>query len=123
PVAARSRTGLSEGVRAVRSTLQVLLPAQHAVVVVTSVAPGDGKSFISSNLALAWARAGREVVIVGGDLRRPELGRYFAEAADGAGLADLLRERASQGSITRAEVEAKLNETRYPRLRVLPSGA
>lgn len=123
PVASRSRTGLSEGLRAVRSTLQVLLPAHRAVIVLTSVAPGDGKSFISSNLALAWARAGRQVVLVGGDLRRPELGRYFDDAADGPGLAELLLERGTHGSITEAGVAGMLNETAYPRLRVLPAGA
>ncbi|GAB2973949.1 polysaccharide biosynthesis tyrosine autokinase [Actinotalea caeni] len=123
PVAARSRTNLSEGFRAVRSTLQVLLPARHAAFVVTSVGPGDGKSFASANLAVAWARAGRQVVILGGDLRRPELGTYFADAADGPGLAELLEENAAGTPVTEAAVEARLNDTQHARLRVLPSGA
>lgn len=123
PVASRSRTNLSEGFRTVRSTLQVLLPARHAAFVLTSVGPGDGKSFVSANLAVAWARAGRQVIILGGDLRRPELGTYFREAADGAGLAELLEAHESGAGISAADVEARLNETAYPRLRVLPSGA
>lgn len=121
PVAENERTDLSEGFRTLRSTLQVLLPPREGVIVVTSVEPGDGKSFVSANLALAWARAGRRVILVGGDLRRPDLGRYFGDSADGEGLAEILEEDESADSV--GDVESRINSTRYRRLRVLPAGA
>jgi len=123
PVARNERTDLSERLRTLRSTLQVFLPPGEAVIVVTSVEPGDGKSFVSANLAMAWARAGKSVILVGGDLRRPDLGRYFDEAADGEGLADILQEHEVGDPLARDSVESRLNTTRYRRLRVLPAGA
>jgi capsular exopolysaccharide synthesis family protein len=123
PVAHNERTDLSERLRTLRSTLQVFLPRRAAVAVVTSVEPGDGKSFVSANLAMAWARAGKTVILVGGDLRRPDLGRYFGDAADGDGLADILSDHEVGETLSRGDVESRLNTTRYRRLRILPAGA
>ena len=123
PVASNERTDLSERLRTLRSNLAVFLPPREAAFVVTSVEPGDGKSFVSANLALAWARAGKRVILVGGDLRRPNLARYFGEAADGEGLADILEEHEAGDSLSVASVDSRLNSTRYRRLQVLPSGA
>jgi succinoglycan biosynthesis transport protein ExoP len=123
PTADRRRTPLAEDLRSLRTTLQVLLPAHHAAVVFTSVEPGEGKTFVSANLALAWAKAGREVVLVGGDLRRPTLDEYFGAAAEGPGLAELLQRAAEGGQPpSQRDVEAYLQATDYPGLRVLPSG-
>lgn len=121
PVASNDRTDLGEGLRTARLTVQVLVPPQGAIVV-TSVEPGDGKSFVSANLALAWARAGKRVILVGGDLRRPVLSRYFGEAADGAGLAEVLQEWDSASQLREQDVLRQLNNTRYRRLRILPAG-
>ena len=41
------------------------------VIVVTSAVPGEGKSFVSSNLAIATAKLGRRVLIIDADMRRP----------------------------------------------------
>jgi capsular exopolysaccharide synthesis family protein len=123
PAASRKRTALNEGLRALRTTLQVLLPQANDVVVLTSVEPGDGKTFVSANLALAWARTGKRVVLVGGDLRNPSLGDYFGDAADGAGLTELLRATAVRKAAPTADaVEANLNRTKFRGLRILPSG-
>ncbi|TQM24313.1 capsular exopolysaccharide synthesis family protein [Microbacterium kyungheense] len=123
PVSRNERTDLSERLRTLRSTLQVFLPPREAVVVITSVEPGDGKSFVSANLAMAWARAGKSVILVGGDLRRPDLGRYFDDAADGEGLSDILQEHEVGEPLEPRAVDARLNTTRYRRLRLLPAGA
>lgn len=123
PVAENDRTDLSERLRTLRSTVQVFLPARGAAFVVTSVEPGDGKSFVSANLALAWSRAGKEVILVGGDLRRPGLGRYLGDAADGSGLSDILSEHEVGEALPRDAVESRLNATAHRRLRVLPAGA
>ncbi len=47
------------------------------VLQVTSPSPGDGKSSITSNLAIAMAQAGKRVILFDGDLRRPEQHRIF----------------------------------------------
>lgn len=123
PAAGRARTTLNEGLRSLRTTLQVLLPPGTDVIVVTSVEPGDGKTFISSNLALAWARMGRQVILVGGDLRRAGLEEYFGAGATGPGLTELLHASTASGpGVSRADVADALTTTPYERLRILPSG-
>lgn len=122
PAGDRKRTALAEDLRSLRTTLQVLLPTTGAAVVFTSVEPGEGKTFISANLAVAWAKAGRDVILVGGDLRRPTLDHYFGAAADGPGLSTLLQRAAESGVHSVADIEAVLRSTEYPGLRVLPSG-
>ncbi|GAB3611878.1 polysaccharide biosynthesis tyrosine autokinase [Humibacter ginsengisoli] len=124
PAAGRKRTSLNEGLRALRTTLQVLLPQGNDIVVVTSVEPGDGKTFISSNLALAWARTGKRVVLVGGDLRKPSLADYFGDVATGRGLTELLQSAATNGSAPNAEtIAACLNRTKFRGLSILPAGS
>lgn len=123
PTADRKRTPLNEGLRALRTTLQVLLPASGAVIVFTSVEPGDGKTFVSANLALAWARTGKRVILVGGDLRRPNLGEYYGEAGDGPGLTELLQLAAHSGkALQQEQVEGFLHTSTFHGLRVLPAG-
>jgi polysaccharide biosynthesis transport protein len=123
PAAGRARTALNEGLRSLRTTLQVVLPPGPVAVVITSVEPGEGKTFLSSNLALAWARMGKRVVLIGGDLRNAGLEQYFGEAGTGPGLTELLQEAARTGSSpTPDEIRSALHDTPYPGLSVLPAG-
>jgi capsular exopolysaccharide synthesis family protein len=124
PAAGRARTTLNEGLRSLRTTLQVLLPSSSKVIVVTSVEPGDGKTFISSNLALTWARMGKRVVLIGGDLRKAGLEEYFGEAAAGVGLTELLQSASLYGGApSPSEIADSVKETPYDGLSILPSGA
>ena len=63
-------------------------------IVVTSAAPGDGKTTIAANLALAFAREGRRVLLVDCDLRRAAVHRLF-KVRKSPGLAQVLDGRAS----------------------------
>ncbi|HEX8914674.1 MAG TPA: polysaccharide biosynthesis tyrosine autokinase, partial [Humisphaera sp.] len=58
-------------------------------ILVTSAGPGDGKSTTAANLAVALAKAGRRVLLVDADLRKPVQHTVFAAAA-GTGLSDVL---------------------------------
>ncbi|GAB3800273.1 hypothetical protein GCM10028798_14530 [Humibacter antri] len=124
PAAGRKRTSLNEGLRALRTTLQVLMPQGNDAIVVTSVEPGDGKTFISSNLAIAWARTGKHVVLVGGDLRKPSLPDLFGDIATGRGLTELLQSAATNGQAPSTEqIAACLNRTKFRGLSILPAGS
>lgn len=124
PALSRARTPLNEGFRGLRTSLQVLDRNPGAAFVVTSVEPKDGKTFASANLAVTWARSGKSVILVGGDLRRPELAAYFGEAADGSGLAELLEGNLNDGTAVTPElVREALTETEIKGLRLLPSGS
>jgi len=51
--------------------------AGPVMMTVSSPGPGDGKSFVSSNLALSFAEAGYRTLLIDGDIRRGELHRMF----------------------------------------------
>jgi len=61
----------------------------HKVLLVTSPQPGEGKTTTTARLATALAAEGRNVLVIGGDLRRPSLSLSLG-ADQGPGLADLL---------------------------------
>ena len=64
--------------RLIRSNLQFILGGMNdKVVVVTSTVSGEGKSFISINLAASLAMLGKKVVLVGMDIRCPKLAEYL----------------------------------------------
>ena len=95
-----------------RTNLELTLigDTPHAIAI-TSWAPGEGKSVVTSALAVALARSGRRVVAVDADLRRPRLharlGRKF-----GPGLADL----------PHSDVASILSPTSEDRLFLMPAG-
>jgi len=83
------------------------------VVTVTSPGSGDGKSFVSSNLALAFAYAKQRTLLVDADLRRGALHRVLNRRRQ-PGLTDFL-----VGEVARAPV---LQTTSHPSLDFLASG-
>ncbi|MDO4225535.1 MAG: capsular biosynthesis protein, partial [Bergeyella zoohelcum] len=60
------------------------------VVFVTSTVKGEGKTFTSVNLALALANPSKKVIIVGSDIRNPQLQRYNTARRGLAGLTEYL---------------------------------
>ena len=70
-------TLMSETFRNVRTNLQFMFKSDQKVILVTSTVSGEGKSFISSNLAISLSLLGKKVVIVGLDIRKPGLNKVF----------------------------------------------
>ena len=63
-----------EAFRVLRTNLQFVdIDAGSKVFVVTSSMPGEGKSTTAANVAIAMAQAGQEVLLMDGDLRRPQV--------------------------------------------------
>src|SRR5215471_15227228 len=82
---------VAESFRAVRTSLLLSSPdAPSKVLIVTSGMPQEGKSFVSLNLAVAFARNGCKVLLVDADLRCRTLSRVI-DARIGIGLSDVLR--------------------------------
>jgi succinoglycan biosynthesis transport protein ExoP len=82
-------------------------------LLVTSPAPGDGKTTSTSNLAIAMAKAGQRVVLVDADLRRPTQHKVF-ELDVKAGLSNLMA-----GT---ADLAAVIYPTAIENLDVIPAG-
>ena len=68
---------MSETFRNIRTNLQFMLDNDKKVILVTSTVSGEGKSFISANLAISLSLLGKKVVIVGLDIRKPGLNKVF----------------------------------------------
>ncbi|WP_353114305.1 polysaccharide biosynthesis tyrosine autokinase [Microbacterium sp.] len=87
--------GIAEAMRELRTNIQYMdVDNPPRIMVVTSPLPGDGKSTISSNLAITLASSGQPVVLIDGDLRRPMIDTIF-DMPKGAGISDVLAGRAS----------------------------
>jgi succinoglycan biosynthesis transport protein ExoP len=98
----RPRSGVAEAFRTVRTAIYFGSVDSTSVrtILVTSPTPGDGKSTTASNLAIAIAQAGRRVLLIDADCRRPVQHRTFGlkpgdgETTVGLGLTGVLTGRA-----------------------------
>src|SRR5659263_119539 len=86
----------SESFRSLRTAMQFAnVDNAPRSFLVTSAAPGEGKTTVSTNLAIALAQAGASVALIDADLRKPSVARYMGlEGAVGlsnvlAGLVDV----------------------------------
>jgi len=71
-----SRSGIAETFRLMRTNLGFVLPKEgSSVILLTSSISGEGKSFISANLASSFTLAKKKVVVIGADMRKPRLGQ------------------------------------------------
>lgn len=108
------RSALSEAFRTLRTSLAFSgRSSQLRSFAVTSAAPSEGKSLVSINLAVAFARSGKRVLLVDADLRRPRLHKAFGQPL-GEGLSSLLIGSRQLAEVTRA--------TEVPNLALLPCG-
>jgi capsular exopolysaccharide synthesis family protein len=88
-----------EALREIRLNLLHAVQRQRPLVLaITSPGSGDGKTFISCNLALACAGAGQRTLIIDGDTRRGELHRLLNGTRQ-PGLTDYLRGDAAMASV------------------------
>lgn len=86
---------MSETFRNIRTNLQFMLETDKKVILVTSTVSGEGKSFISANLAISLALLDKKVVIVGLDIRKPGLNKIFNISRKEQGITQYLANPAS----------------------------
>lgn len=75
------RSVLGESLRILRTNLDYLMKAKSGksnVIFVTSSVPGEGKTFLSSNLSMIFANTNKKVLLIGADIRNPKLYTFFA---------------------------------------------
>jgi capsular exopolysaccharide synthesis family protein len=82
--------GPAEAYRAVRTSLYYSAEvAGQRVIQITSPGPGDGKTTLAANLAVAMAGSGKRVLLVDADFRRPRIDSYFG-LTGGVGLSSVV---------------------------------
>ncbi len=103
---------VQEAFRALRTNVQFMTEDERGVLQVTSATPGEGKSTIAANLAVALGNVGIPVLLVDADLRRPRQHEIF-NVPNERGLTNLMTVHGS-----RIEPIA----TGYDNVWLLPSG-
>ena len=83
---------MAEAFRILITNLNFMLPRKDKgkVVFVTSTVKGEGKTFVSVNLALTLASPKYKVIIIGADIRNPQLQRYNPASKELVGLTEFL---------------------------------
>jgi len=93
-----SRTSTAESFRLIRTNLEFMLPGsgdngEGKSIFITSTTSGEGKSFVSINLAAALALSGKKVLLLGLDLRAPKVTEYLG-LPDRAGVTNFIMDDA-----------------------------
>ena len=114
-VAANSDRHVTENFRSILSYLKINeLSKNGSVFLITSTVPGEGKSFVSSNLALSFAANGEKVLLLDADLRLPNIAKSLQLDNESGVLDFISSENDSFEDFIIPEV--------YPNLDVLSSG-
>ena len=110
---------MEEIFRGMRSNLLFTLKEGQNVIVCTSSIAGEGKTFISSNLAMSFAILGKKVLLVGLDIRKPRLQGIFSLGEQKVGITNLLKLENPSWE----EIEGQIMPSgKHDNLLVMPSG-
>ena len=90
------RTALAESFRILSSNVDYILPVTEdkkgKVIYCTSTIKGEGKTYISLNLSLALSSINRKVLLIGADLRNPQIHTHINEEKHKPGLSNYLHD-------------------------------
>lgn len=113
-VAANVDRHVTETFRTIHSSLKINDESKNAkIILATSTVPSEGKSFVSSNLALTFANHGERTLLLDADLRLPNIASSL-QLQNELGLLDHIEKGTSLDDVIIREV--------YPNLDVLPTG-
>ena len=105
---------IAESFRGLRTNIQFLsIEKLQKVIAVTSSIPGEGKTFVSSNLATTIAFSGKRVVVIGMDMRKPRIHENF-DLNNSTGLSTYL--------IGNSAIEDIIFHSRIENLDLIPAG-
>jgi capsular exopolysaccharide synthesis family protein len=108
------KSSLSESIRSIRTNMQFISPDKESKIVsITSTVSGEGKSFITINLAGIISLLNVRVVILDMDLRKPKLHFSFGQD-NSAGLSTYL--------VGKNSLDEILKKTQYKSLDIITSG-
>lgn len=110
---------MEEAFRGLRTNLRFVLEGNEKVILITSSVPGEGKTFVATNLAMSLALLDKRVLVVGLDIRKPRLVKLFNLPQREQGLTNYLSaENADFGLLDQQIVQGVINQN----LDVLPAG-
>ncbi len=117
PMMAKELSLTSEALRNLRTMVDFAgVGGKSKALLVTSTVQGEGKTYVASNLAVAMAQLGETVLLIDGDLRRPNIHRAFGMSAE-KGLSDFL-----VSGRNAADAADLIQKSEIPGLAILPCG-
>lgn len=114
-VFSKPKSNISEDIRTIRTNLKFTANDDAKVLLVTSSVLGEGKSFISSNLAAAFAQTGEKVLLVDADLRLGRVHKIFNQSA-AKGFSNMLISGTSE------DLPEYIKKTTIPNLYIVSRG-
>lgn len=124
-IKANDRSVLAESFRMLSTNMEYLFvnnkerKKEGKVILITSSMKGEGKTFVSYNYAITLANSGAKVILVGGDLRNPQIHRYKINNDDFTARKGIVEFLVHQGS----SVEDYISKSEvYQNLDLLHSG-
>jgi capsular exopolysaccharide synthesis family protein len=110
------RSAAAEAFRTLRTNIEfAAVDAPVRTLLVTSSSPGEGKTVMACNLAVAFAQSGKSVLLVDADLRKPGVHQLF-DLPNAQGLTSLLRNE-------EVGLDAVAQGTEQGNLRVITTGS
>ena len=110
----KSKFAIVESYKAARTNIMFALSADdNKVFAVTSYSKGEGKSTVSSNLAISFSKMEKKVLLIDSDLRRPNVHNIF-KVENASGLSNVIGKMVSFEEVVHRKV--------LPNLDILPSG-
>ena len=117
------KSPVSEVFRTLRTNIQFMNTNNKLkTLLVTSTLPGEGKSWVTANLAVTFAQAGKKVILVDADMRK---GRQYTifEVSPRPGLSNYLSGfDSSTGNEISNDLADYIQDTQVPNLYIIPAG-
>lgn len=114
------KSPIAETFRTLRTNLQFMNSQKDLkTILITSTMPGEGKSWIASNLAVTFAQAGKKVVLVDADMRKGRLATIFSVNST-PGLSNYLSGIDDRGK--KIDILKYVTTTEIDNLYIIPSG-
>ncbi|MCH1640126.1 CpsD/CapB family tyrosine-protein kinase [Paenibacillus timonensis] len=108
------RSFIAESYRSLRTNIEFSsFDDELKTIAVTSAKPGEGKTTTAVNMALAFAQAGKSVVLIDADLRKPSIHHIFNKHNKG-GLSNIIAKKHL--------IHEMIQETHIEHLSIIPSG-
>ena len=116
------KSPISEIFRTLRTNIQFMnVKKQLKSLLISSTLPGEGKSWVSSNLAVAFAQAGKKVILVDADMRKGTQYSIFGVSPI-PGLSNYLSGIGPSSKNTSLDLADYIQETEINNLYIMPAG-
>ena len=118
-----SKSVTSEAFRTLRTNIQFsnINNKENKILLLTSCFSSEGKSYVSANLAVAFAQAGKKVILIDADMRRGRQAKIF-NIPNELGLSNYLSNLDRNGMEINERINKYINETEVKNLNVITSG-